>query len=118
MGRLSSKLWRNARGFAHWCPGCNEIHVVPDSWSFDGNLEQPTFFPSVKHTGKQTVKDAEGRWTGEWVKGPDGKALDDCCHYNLRDGQLHFCSDSVHHLKNQTVPLPDLPNFLRDDDFN
>jgi hypothetical protein len=40
----------------------------------------------------------DGRWTGEWVRGPDGEALDRCCHYVLAGGIIHYCGDSSHHL--------------------
>ena len=117
MGQVSSKLRRTTQGYAHWCPGCGELHVIFDRWQFSGDLERPTFSPSVKITGKKIIRDTEGRWTGEWAKGPDGKAVDECCHYFLRNGQLEFCGDSTHALKGQIVDLPDLPTFLRDDDF-
>lgn len=114
MGQVSAKLRRTDRGFAHWCPGCGEIHVIFDSWQFDGDLNSPTFDPSVKVTGKQGVVDQLGHWTGEWVLGPDGKALDQCCHYFLHAGRLQFLVDCTHGLAGQTVALPDLPPHLRD----
>lgn len=114
MGQLSPKLRSVDRGHSHWCPGCGEMHVIPSSWSFDGNLGKPTFNPSVRITGKQRVRDAEGRWTGEWVRGPDGKALDECCHYHLHAGVLIYCEDSTHALKGQRINLPDLPPHAQD----
>jgi hypothetical protein len=94
------------------------MHCIPDTWKFDGNLNSPTFAPSVKITGKQSVVDAHGEWTGEWTgewkPGPDGKALDYCCHYVLTNGVLNFCGDCTHTLKGQRVPLPRLPDFMRD----
>lgn len=89
------------------------MHVIPDSWAFNGNLGVPTFTPSVKITGKKIVT-VDGKWTGEWVRDAQGKTVDDCCHYILTDGQLNFCSDSLHPLAGQTVPLPDLPEFVTD----
>ena len=115
MGQAGPYFRRTESGLSHWCPGCGEMHNIPSSWTFNGDLNRPTFSPSVKITGKQTVKDARGEWTGEWVRGPDGKAIDDCCHYILTDGMLNFCGDSVHALKGQRVPLPELPEWLRDD---
>lgn len=114
MGQISRALRRAERGHAHWCPGCEEMHVIPDSWSFDGNIACPTFSPSVKITGKQSVV-VDGEWTGEWVRDGAGNAIDACCHYFLRAGRLEFCTDSTHKLAGQTVPLPDLPVFLRDE---
>jgi hypothetical protein len=35
-------------GVAFWCPGCDEAHVIsPAIWTWDGNVEAPTFSPSV-----------------------------------------------------------------------
>jgi hypothetical protein len=68
-------------------------------WTFDGNLDKPTFTPSFKHTG--------GRGP-TWV-----------CHYVLMVGVLTFQDDCSHALKKREVPLPDLPARLRDwDDGN
>lgn len=113
MGQVSAVLRRACGGFAHWCPGCQEMHLIPDSWTFDGNVAVPTFRPSVKITGKQTVK-VDGKWTGEWVHDAAGNPVDECCHYILTAGQLQFCGDCTHALCGQTVPLPDLPAGYRD----
>lgn len=51
MGQISTKLRRTTRGCAHWFPACRETHVIFDSWTFDGNLEKPTFNPSAKISG-------------------------------------------------------------------
>jgi hypothetical protein len=114
MNQVSSKLRRQERGYAHWCPACKEMHGLPDGWKFDGNLENPTFTPSFKHTGVQAVKDSEGKWTGEWVKGPDGKALAWCCHYILTNGILNFCGDCTHEFAGKSIPLPPLPEWHTD----
>lgn len=113
MGQVSDKLRRTVNGYAHWCPGCEELHMIPDSWIFDGNLESPTFAPSVKITGVQTVI-KDGEWTGEWVKDESGKALPYCCHYFLQMGKIVFCSDCTHKLAGQTMDLPSLPVHARD----
>lgn len=130
MGQFGNKLRRYStyggteRGFAHWCPACGETHQFTTErntpgerpmWTFDGNAEAPTFSRSMKITGKQTVKDAEGEWTGEWVRGPDGKPIDYCCHYILTAGVLNYCGDSTHAMSGQAIPLPDLPPHLKDE---
>lgn len=121
MGHASVKLRRVVDGFSHWCPGCEEVHFIrtsngPPCWAFNQNVDRPSFAPSVKITGVQTVVE-NGRWTGEWKRGPDGKALPCCCHYFLTDGVLIFQNDCTHQLKGQRVQLPDLPDFLTDDLF-
>lgn len=69
-------------------------------WSFDGNIEAPSFSPSMLI-----------RW-GRFV---DPSYVDETpgesgiCHYFLTAGRLQFCSDSTHALAGQTVDLPDWP---------
>lgn len=115
MGQISQKF-RNVQdgGHGHWCPGCGGLHVIPGTWTFNGDLNSPTFTPSVRITGKKTIKNERGEWTGEWVRDANGNPIDDCCHYILTAGQMQFCGDSTHALSGQTVPLPDLPDWLRD----
>lgn len=89
--QVSSKLRRSTTGLMCWCPACEEMHPLPDSWTFDGNLESPTFSPSFKHTTSNTV-----------------------CHYVLTAGVLNYCGDCTHAMAGQSVPLPELPEWLRD----
>ena len=113
MGQVSAKLRRVAGGYAHWCPACEQVHVIGDDWTFDRDLERPTFNPSVKVTGKKIVV-VDGVWLGGWVRDANGNPVDDCCHYFLHAGELKFQADSLHGLAGKTVPLPDLPAHLRD----
>lgn len=99
----------------HWCPACEEMHPLPDSWTFNGNLESPTFQPSFKHEGFQKVK-KNGKWTGEWVRDAKGSVVPFICHYILTAGILNFIVDSTHVLAGKSVPLPKLPESLADED--
>jgi hypothetical protein len=101
-------------GWAHWCPACRQIHVFnveqptrayPEfnikggvRWTFDGNLEQPTFAPSMLIS------------TGGW-KRPDGSTVQrrTVCHYHLQGGVLKYCADSPHALAGKNVALPEIP---------
>lgn len=93
MARLSPKLRSTSNGVAHWCPACHEPHVYTTKpgrhacWSFDGNVESPSFSPSMKLWNSQKT-----------------------CHYFLTGGRLQFCGDSTHALAGQTVDLPDWPS--------
>lgn len=114
MGQAGPKMRRATGAHEWWCPACQEMHPLPDQgWTFNGNLQAPTFTPSFRHTGKQRVV-AGGKWTGEWRRGPDGKALDWVCHYIITDGVAAFCPDCTHDKKGQKIPMPDLPPELRD----
>lgn len=92
MGEGQKPAWR------HWCPGCGGNHVIyTDSrsqlnghaWAFDGNLDRPTFSPSVNIVGQ--------------------------CHYFIRAGRIEYCSDSKHALAGKTVDLPELESVGEDD---
>jgi len=114
MNQASSTLRRYPSGFSHWCPACEGMHILPDSWSFDGNLEKPTFSPSFKHSGLQAVF-VNGNWTGEWKRDASGNTIPFVCHYILTAGQLQFCGDCTHAMAGKTVPLPPLPEGLADE---
>jgi len=114
MGQASPYLRRNQDGYAHWCPACKQMHRLPDSWDFNGDVNRPTFTPSFKHSGMATVRDANGAWTGEWVRDANGNTVSEICHYILTDGILNFCTDCTHDFKGKNVPLPELPEYYRD----
>lgn len=104
MALLSPVLRSVVKGHAHWCPGCGSMHRIPDRWTFDGNVNQPTFGPSVKI-------EYNGSNAGE--EGPDGERMTQaCCHYFLKAGKIEFQGDCTHGLKGQTVDLPALPPGL------
>lgn len=80
------------RGYMHWCPACDGAHFIctegaAPNWTFDGNVDAPTFAPSVKITG-----------------GANGS--DHVCHYHIEAGIIRFCSDSTHALAGQNVDMP------------
>ena len=99
------------------CPGCIAMFGDPDtglhmltvnteiskpSWSFDGNLDWPTVSPSIL------------TWKGPPpVEGePDTRGR---CHSMLEKGEFRYLGDSTHSLAGQTVPMPDLPDWVLDE---
>lgn len=107
-------------GYRFWCPGCEDTHlyyVAPYShpWNFNGDLEKPTFTPSLLvHPHRRFKKDVTDADIEEArKKTPKGEVLVDVtemsprCHLFLTDGVLQFCGDSEHKLAGQTLPLPD-----------
>ena len=81
------------------CPGCARTHYIQHgaedgpNWSWNGNLEKPTFTPSVLVT--YPGKDA----------GQDG-APPAVCHSFVTDGRIQYLGDCTHVLAGQTVDLP------------
>lgn len=108
-------LRRGEGYFAHWCPACECLHHLPypRGWTFNGDFDRPTFSPSFKHGGLR-MKMENGRWTGEYHRGPDGKAQDGTCHYIITDGNIQFCPDSWHK-RSDIVAMPPIPAHLRVD---
>jgi hypothetical protein len=71
------------------CPGCGCDHMFDcradgnrPSWTFDGDLERPTFSPSLFYP-------------------------DRVCHSFVRDGRIEFLADCTHSLAGRTVELPE-----------
>lgn len=83
--------------YRFWCPGCNEPHAVAvhpgepqPVWEFNGDLEKPTFSPSIVSYRME------------------GKKRITLCHSYVRDGKIQFLNDCQHNLAGQTVELPDV----------
>lgn len=85
--------------FMFHCPGCKQAHEVTTQrknnrgaqWKFNGNMEEPTFNPSV-HV---------------WHYRPDGSKQTDC-HSIITAGFIQFLNDCNHLLKGHTVELPQI----------
>lgn len=99
MGQVSQYLRSASDGsHLHWCPACEEVHQLPKGWTFDGNVDCPTYSPSFKHW-----------WTDHSVDPPKERV----CHYTLTKGVLHYYEDSTHTTRGP-VALPILPTHLQD----
>lgn len=124
MGQISRFL-RNIQyspsqyGLTYWCQGCRELHQVitsgPGAWEYNNNPDAPTFHPSVKVTGLQIYQDDRGDWTGKWKKDASGNPIPLICHTYITDGMVRFLEDCTHEFAGQTLPLPELPPWHRDD---
>ena len=77
-------------GWAMWCPGCESVHAIDQTWQFDGNLTSPTFSPSL---------------LVQYGTRPDDKR----CHSFIRAGRWEFLSDCTHALANTTVLMQEIP---------
>ena len=71
------------------CPGCKIGHQIDNSWTFNGDMDKPTFNPSYRC----------------WWEDKDGAHN---CHSFITDGFIKFLSDCTHSLAGQSVELPDI----------
>lgn len=97
--------------FNFWCPGCNRGHPVwtsriPSPWSFNGNLECPTFSPSFLMTWNEGEPPVTSDNFDEWKRAPWPQTqVAKRCHIVITDGMLHFCSDCTHEFAGKVVPM-------------
>lgn len=66
------------------------LNVVP-TWGFNGDLERPTFTPSILTSATHGEERTPFR-----------------CHSFVRDGRIEFLSGCTHALAGQTLDLPEL----------
>lgn len=98
-----------------WCPGCDETHVIvdggPNGWTFNGDLEAPTFHPSVLTGGVQWDQEQYPVMAQRAARHPGvpvGQRT--VCHSFVTGGRIQFLGDSTHVLAGQTVDLPEWPD--------
>lgn len=95
-----TKDGQRGRWCYYQCPRCGHLHGLPidhpneqgAKWAWDGNVEYPTFMPSV-------------------LSQSGGKIY---CHHFVKQGQLEFCGDAPPSdegvaYAGKTVPIPQLP---------
>lgn len=96
MSAAGKYMCRTEYGYIHHCPGCGSRHSIAvdkplhnkSQWHFNGNLEEPTFTPSVvifEH-GDEEIKPER-------------------CHYFISKGQIRFLQDCTHDLAGKTVDM-------------
>jgi len=93
------------------CPGCGHTHIFDQRWTFNGNIDKPTFKPSMLSRWVDTPSPLVHDDNGNLVKGPDGRVLgakDMVCHSFVTDGMIQFLSDCTHELVGQTVELKNI----------
>ena len=79
-------------GYSFWCPGCLGLHVFYTAgnvvWAFNGDMEKPTFSPSLLNTCANHTDPARR-----------------VCHLNLTDGNLQYHADCTHGYAGKIVAL-------------
>lgn len=87
------------------CPGCDDNHQISvGTWTFNGDLERPTFTPSVLVGGVQWAP-SMGFHKPNHVGIAVGEPI--VCHSFVTDGRIEFLGDCTHALAAQTVDLPE-----------
>lgn len=82
--------------WAFVCPACKSVHQCTSGWTFNGNVDAPTFSPSILVYGHAATPGA-----------PIPVSERPRCHSFVTDGRIAYCTDSGHTLAGQTVELPE-----------
>lgn len=95
------------------CPGCGDSHLIGETWRFNGDLDRPTFSPSLLvrtgHHANPLHKDGDDCWCNyEQRYGEKPPFACYVCHSFIRDGKIEFLGDCTHPLAGQTADLPDV----------
>lgn len=114
-----SKVLRDTtdNGLMFWCPGCKAAHRIQHGagagprWTWNGDVDKPTFTPSVLVRYDHWVPSAENPEMRERIERGDvvQTKVEDVCHSFVTDGRIQFLSDCTHALAGQTVDLPEWP---------
>lgn len=87
--------------YEFYCPGCKHLHVyvVADDnsqWQFNGNLESPSFTPSLLNRIP--------------FLNPVTNVMEyrESCHLFVTNGKIEYCASGTdHELAGQTIELPE-----------
>lgn len=89
-------------GYLIFCPACDNAHYLDKRWTFNDNLEKPTFSPSLLLRGKVMPTDEE---CDRILNGETVELADLVCHSFITDGKIQYLSDCSHSSKNMTIEL-------------
>jgi hypothetical protein len=116
MSQLSRKL-RSASngGLMFWCAGCDTPHRVGvgggdgPQWTWNGDVDRPTFSPSVLVTWTTAVPPATTLENSEQIRRGEivQQEVPQVCHSFVTDGRIQYLSDCTHAMAGQTIELAD-----------
>ncbi len=123
LGKMLSPILRDGGDgrLSFWCPGCNEAHTLSVAgpgaiWGYNGNVDQPTFTPSVLMRSGHFVTGQHGKrcwcdYNSEQIAMGKPTVGFSCqqCHSFVTHGRIQFLGDCSHSLAGQTVALPPFP---------
>lgn len=107
-------------GYRINCPGCmaaglSSAHVLHTGdgsgarWSFNGNVERPTFSPSLLVRTNQWEPAVTAENLEQWRALPWAqRKVNYVCHSFITDGRIQYLDDCTHPMKGMTVDLPEI----------
>ncbi|MFT4118128.1 hypothetical protein [Bradyrhizobium sp.] len=108
MSQASAVMRRRETAFFHSCPACEDMHSLPFSRTFGGNIERSTFSPSFEQSFVHLTGGVD-----EVTNCGRGERQRRICHYIVTGGRINFCSNTFHR-RRDTVDMPFIPDHLTD----
>jgi oligoribonuclease NrnB/cAMP/cGMP phosphodiesterase (DHH superfamily) len=78
--------------YSLWCPACDDLVCINDTWQWNGDPERPTFTPSL--LTRFVMRDEQR-----------------VCHSFVTDGVWRYLGDCTHDKAGQSMPVVDLPDW-------
>ncbi len=123
MSSLGKYLRKTSQGLAFWCTGCGYAHHIGvdgiglpsgPKWTWNKDVEKPTFSPSVLVRGirpdmdEATLALYQSR-TPNFENDLNDPRFRSVCHTFVIDGVIDYLGDCTHALAGQKVPLSEFP---------
>ncbi len=106
--------------YSLWCPACDDLVCIDNSWGFNGDTEQPTFTPSLltqveftdgrRHVCHSFVTDGVWNYLSDSTHAMAGQER--ICHSFVTDGVWDYLADCTHDKAGRTMPVVDLPEWV------
>lgn len=100
--KLKKIISNVCEGYVFLCEACNYKHVFytktgnkKTEWDFNGNVDSPTFLPSLKNSHPGDQKNG-------------GNIPPHCCHLYLTNGVIKYEADCTHSMAGTSRPLKDM----------
>lgn len=93
--------------YSFYCPGCKYEHTylvdgTQLGYEFNGNMESPTFYPSLLNEMPKVTKDIVDGKIVESIK------MVNRCHLFLTEGEIRYLTDCNHEFAGKTIKLKDI----------
>ena len=103
--RKVAKLYQDGNYFfAYWCPGCNRVHTLDESYLSRGNSELVAFYPSLDY---ETTPFLDYRDLN--------KVIQYKCYNSVDSGFIKFFPSSTHKFRGQELELENVIPHLNEE---
>jgi len=98
-------------GYTFYCSGCSLNHNIGTGWTFNYNLDCPSFTPSVLvRSGHYNEGHRGNCWCTFYKEHPEREVGFRCyrCHSYITEGKIHYLSDCSHALAGTIVEMSEV----------